>query len=83
MPCWEEGGLWESGTLKLCAVLEVPLGIGADRRPLSQSDIQLEDPSSFLNLLANSGELWILENTSPYLLTIFLSVGGSPHGRNS
>lgn len=69
--------------MKLCAVLEVPFGIGADRRPLSQSDIQLVDPSSFLNLLANSGELWILENTIPYLLTIFLLVGGSPHGRNS
>lgn len=42
-----------------CAVLEVLFGISADKRPLSQSDTQLVDPSSFLNLLANSGELWI------------------------
>lgn len=37
----------------------VLFGISADKRPLSQSDTQLVDPSSFLNLLANPGELWI------------------------
>ena len=64
--------LWESevpwSCTWLCTVLEVLFGISADKRPLSQSDTQLVDPSSFLNLLANPGELWIYNVNNWWLL---------------